>query len=71
MRLALLGALEDPWQNGQNAVAAATATIQTARSKEKLDLANKIAAKRSGARGIQARKELKQAEKEYEESLAT
>ncbi|KAG9050986.1 hypothetical protein FS837_000651 [Tulasnella sp. UAMH 9824] len=70
-RSTLLGALENPWQNGQNAVAAATATIQTARSKEKLDLASKIAAKRSGARGIHARKELKQAEKEYEESLAT
>ncbi|KIO24771.1 hypothetical protein M407DRAFT_15356 [Tulasnella calospora MUT 4182] len=68
-RSILLGALETPWQNGQNAVAIATAKIQLARSKETLDLANKIATKRSGARGIQARKELKQAEKGYQESL--
>ncbi|KAG8945886.1 hypothetical protein FRC04_012246 [Tulasnella sp. 424] len=69
-RSILLKALETPWQNGQNAVAVATATIQLARSKDKLDLANKTALKRSGARGIQARKDLKQAEKEHQDSLA-
>ncbi|KAG8906283.1 hypothetical protein FRC01_008071, partial [Tulasnella sp. 417] len=70
-RATLLEALETPWQNGQNAVAIAITRIQLAKSKETLDLANKTAAKRSGARGIQARKDLKQAEKEYQESLAT